>query len=155
MVAELSSLMGLGEIVDAIKLQSQQGIERQVAPIVSDFRRSGASVASQRELTAAIKHATATIAASWNSSEATNIYMNALAATLTNDDLKSAIRFYKSAEGKRAAGAAASAAQQMGTYVNSRIDASMPLVLEKLRQDIRAISERHKASAGAARQEAP
>lgn len=81
----------------------------------------------------------------WDSGEAARVYSAALGQQMTDQELKDAIAFYSSPEGRRANAAVAAASAAMGDYVNGRVVAAMQGAMRELGPKVQELVRKYPA----------
>jgi hypothetical protein len=143
LVREMTQAMGLETILDSTRHQTEDAYARQFESIVVQLRESGLPPEGEAEVRALMKEALTKISRSWDTAEATRIYANELAEGMSDQDLKDAIAFYTSDEGKRTHAAISAASTAMSTYVSQQIMAAAPSVMQEIGSRMREIAQKH------------
>ena len=141
LVADFTQALGIESLIDSSQRQTQQVVTSQREVILDNLRRTDLSTGAVEDIGASFDAIMQRIMTSWSAEEASRIYANAIASSMSDDDLKKSIAFYRSGEGQRSLGAAGDASAKLQEYVQSSMTKAMEPAMKEFMEKVRAISE--------------
>jgi hypothetical protein len=102
LLKEYGDALGVEEMISSSKHATEQMVASSGERVLENFRQSGMSEDAIAQAGLLYQDVMKEVLGSWTAAEASRIYTEALAASMSDADLRAAIDFYKSTEGRRA-----------------------------------------------------
>ena len=140
LIAEFTRTLGIEKVIAASQQQSREATTAQKEVLMGNYRRAGMSEPAIAEIGKLFDEMVEQVLTSWSPQEASRIYTNVIAASMSDDDLKKAIAFYSSTEGQKSVSAAGEANRKLQEYIQSSMAKAMQPALESLMFKVQAIA---------------
>ncbi len=146
LVVQFSQALGLEQMVTSMREKSQASIASTGEPLIDNMRKSGISETVLTEMRGYYQETMNVVLSSWTAEEAVRIYVQAIAASMTNDDLRKSVAFYKSEEGQHSVMAASSAVAQLQNYIENATSQALQQALPAFIEKVKAVAVRERQS---------
>jgi hypothetical protein len=150
LVTEFAQAMELEKVIAASKDQVQTSIVEQGDIVIENLANSGLSEGARVEVRVLYDEIMKQVMDSWTAQEATRIYSEEIATSMSDNDLRSSIAFYESVEGRRSLSASGTASVKMQAYIQTSMTEAMRTAMADFMEKMKAV-----AAADLARNTAP
>lgn len=141
LVADFTQATGVEAVIESSLRQAEQMVADQQATTVDNLRRAGLSEPALAEVGVAFDAFAKRVLRSWATDEAARIYAGAIAASMSDEDLRKSVEFFRSSEGQRSLGAAADANTKLQAYIQSSMAQVMGPALKDFTDQVQAITK--------------
>jgi hypothetical protein len=139
LLAEYGRALGVETMISSSMQATEQMAAASGERVLENFRQSGMSEDAIAQAGVLYQEVMKEVLRSWTAAEASRIYTEAVAASMSNDDLRAAIAFYTSTEGKRAQAATNTAAARLQAYIQDATTRSLQTAMARFSQELATV----------------
>jgi hypothetical protein len=121
----IAKAVGIEEMLKATQQKTVEATKEQLMTVFAQFEKSGLPKQYLLQLSDSMNTMGGNIAVAWDPKVASNIYSNAIANAITEQELQDTERYYATDEGKKVHTAITNGQALMMDYVNSRINMAL------------------------------